>query len=91
MRKGKLVKKMNYSKNCIEYERLSTGKGIWVETSAYLNAHDMKTFVGKVEGSDSNLNWQSNRLHAIKFGFATIEEAFEWAENQFDYKTGKRQ
>ena len=80
MRKGKLVKEKNDLKNSIDWERFSQSGEKWITTKAYLNAHDMKTFVGLVEGNGYQ--------YAIKSHFHTIEEAFEWAESQVDYKKG---
>ncbi len=79
MRKGRLIKEPNLTKNSIDWERFSSGRGGWITTKAYLSAHDMKTFVGLVEASDY-------KFSDIKFGFRTIEEAFEWADGRVDYK-----
>jgi hypothetical protein len=81
MRKGRLVKYKNYSNNSIDWERFSSGNGCWIEVRAYLDARDMKTFAATAESSDRNHD-------TFKRGFATIEEAFEWAESQVDYKKG---
>ena len=81
MRKGKLVKEKNYPKNSIDWERVSSDNDGWIETRAYLDARDMKTFAGIAECSDRN-------QYAFKRDFTTIEEAFEWAESQVDYKRG---
>jgi hypothetical protein len=79
MRRGKLIKTINYPKNSIDWDRHSNGSGTWAKVSAYLDAHDMKTYVGLVE-------LDNYRGHRIKFGFTTIEEAFKWADAQVDYK-----
>jgi hypothetical protein len=80
MRKGRLTKDKNYLKNSIDWERFSSSQGKWIKTQAYLDAHDKKTFCGKTE---------DNNYHtAFQRGFATIEEAFAWAESQVDYKKG---
>jgi hypothetical protein len=50
-----------------------------IKTIGYTNAHDKITFVGLVETSTTH-------YLKIKFGFETIEEAFQWADNHVDYK-----
>ena len=86
MRRGKLTKEFNYLKNSYDWERYSRdNRNCWISVKAYLNAHDLKTFVGLVEGNlEGTL---PNNTFAIKFDFQTIEEAFVWAEAQVDYKT----
>lgn len=81
MRKGKLIKEKNYPKNSVDWERLSSNNDAWIEVQAYLDARDMKTFAGIAESSD-------RERYAFRRGFPTIEKAFEWAENQVDYKQG---
>ncbi len=80
MRKGKLTKEKNFLKNSIDWERFSSGNQVCITVRAYLDAQDKKTFCGIAE---------DNNYHtAFQRGFATIEEAFAWAENQVDYKKG---
>jgi len=80
MRKGRLTKEKNFLKNSIDWERFSSGNQVCITVRAYLDAQDRKTFCGIAE---------DNNYHtAFKRGFATIEEAFAWAENHVDYKKG---
>ncbi|MEE9302276.1 MAG: hypothetical protein V3U84_00685 [Thiotrichaceae bacterium] len=80
MRKGRLEKTKNYPKNSVDWERFSFRNGVAIKTRAYLDAHDMTTYCGIAE---------DNNYHtSFKRGFKTIEEAFEWADNKVDYKTG---
>lgn len=86
MRKGKLVKEKNLSKNSVDWERLSIGEdGVGrmsnISVKAYLDAHDMKTFCGLAEKN-------GNEEIAFGRGFPTIERAFAWAESRVDYKRG---
>lgn len=84
MRKGRLRKEKNYTKNSIDWSRYSyDGKENWIETQAYLDAHNMKTYCGLAEGNSGKKRYSFQR------GFTSLEEAFEWAESQVDYKTGK--
>lgn len=83
MRKGRLQKTRNYPKNSIDWERFSSGDGINIHVSAYLDAHDMKTFCSIVE---MNAIDTTRDIMAFETDFSTIEEAFAWAESHVDYK-----
>jgi hypothetical protein len=82
MKKGRLTKEPNLLKHSIDWERFSSADGMWIKVNAYLDAHDMRTFVGLVE-------LDNYRGYKLKFNFNTIEEAFNWAESQVSYRTGK--
>jgi hypothetical protein len=78
--KGEIKITYNHPKQCYEIERFSTFPTCCITVRAYLDAHDMKTFVGIAE---------DNHYHSVlKFGFKDILSAFVWADNQVSYYKG---
>lgn len=78
--KGEIEIIYNHLKKCYEVERNSTTDTSCITVQAYLDAHDMKTYVGLAE--------DNNYHSAIKFGFPDILSAFVWADNQVSYYKG---
>ena len=78
--KGDIEIKYNHLRQCYEMERFTITDDSCITVRAYLNAHDLKTYVGRAE--------DNNYHSSIKFGFTDILSAFVWADNQVSYYKG---
>jgi hypothetical protein len=81
MRKGKLEKEYNHLTDNIDWKRFSSGKSCCITVRGYLDAHTKDNYIGIAEDNNYHL--------VIKRGFKTCEEAFQWADNQVNYKNEK--